>query len=339
MKLLFTVLFHAALLQPVESFKKFLRQRQQSDEAQPTFEAQDPGSDVDVSPQNTFQKFKEIVSRMEQMKRVEQQLGINTKELHKESLREARNVTNDQFTGDPALAAVAGVGPGDFFTKGWTGENAADAKRGKGGCTAWRRTLQCNPSGTRDPLKDKSCEEVIPSGESGFCECGEYAQFAAVDCKHRPFTCESMCVKYAVMTNKQAFYRGRALSPQESMDMFNHLMWGNQTDLQAMRIMTNEMINFVNKAMQYTTEQGREADQALRKFQSMMKQAKKVDAARADAEFAKYKDALKDTPWLSIYKEGGKMISAGQKIQAKVKEVLPFDPLNSPKRARVAPRK
>merc|ERR1719162_1805345 len=57
----------------------------------------------------------------------------------------------DGFTGDPALAIVAGSGGGDYYTQAWTGENAGDTKRGTGGCTGWRSTLQCNPSGPRDP--------------------------------------------------------------------------------------------------------------------------------------------------------------------------------------------
>merc|ERR1719183_3399641 len=164
------------------------------------------------------------------------------------------NDTLQPFVGDPALATVSGAGTADYFTKAWTGENAADPKRGSGGCTAWRRTLQCNPSGTRDPLKDKGCDEVIKADESGFCECGEYAQFAAVDCNHRPFTCESMCVKFAVLTGKPAVYRNQQLNPMQAKIVLDNVMWANQTDLEAMRMMEKELKEYMGRAIQYTTE-------------------------------------------------------------------------------------
>lgn len=229
--------------------------------------------------------------------------------------------------GDPAMAIAAGTGGGgDYFTKRFTSENIADPKRGSGGCTAWRATLQCNPSGIRDPLNDKDCEKVIPAESSGFCECGEYAQFAAVDCNHRPFTCETMCLKFALISHKQAYYKGKALSPQEAEDTVKYLMWANQTDLESMRVMTNELVGFMNRAMQYSTESGNLAKDSLRKFEEKMKVVRQHDAQKAAEEMAKVRAQLAEGPWLGIWRSGQDMVRAGQGIQNVVKSALPFKP-------------
>lgn len=39
-------------------------------------------------------------------------------------------------------------------------------------CVAWRQTGDCSADGGREPDQDKSCDEAIDSGMSGFCECG-----------------------------------------------------------------------------------------------------------------------------------------------------------------------
>lgn len=230
-------------------------------------------------------------------------------------------------TPDFALAVVSGTATGgDYYTKAWTGENIGDTQRGTGGCTAFRRTLQCNPSGPRDAKSDKGCQQVVNSDESGYCECGGYAQFAAVDCKHRPFTCEVMCVKFAVVTGKTAFYRNKALGTAEAQALLDNLMWKNQTDMEAMRMMATEVQDYMDRAMQYTTDTSNQAKASMAKFLDMMKAARAKDAAKAAAAMDKYRKDLKDKPWLRIYENGGKMIAAGQGLQAKVADVLPFDP-------------
>jgi len=253
-----------------------------------------------------------------------------TEPFNPDMIHGAVKASGDQFTGDPALAIVAGTGGGDYYTKAWTGENAGDATRGTGGCTAFRKTLQCNPSGPRDPMKDKGCQEVIDAHESGFCECGGYAQFAAVDCDHRPFTCEVMCVKFAVVTGKPAFYRNQRLDPAQAKMLLNNIMWGNQTDLEAMRMMSAEVKTFMDRALQHTADTADIAKASMKKFLDMMKVAREKDAASAKAEMDAYRKAVKDKPWLKIWETGGKLITAGRGIQAKVREVLPFDPLNAP---------
>jgi|Transcript_99711 hypothetical protein len=239
--------------------------------------------------------------------------------------------SNSTFTiagpgGDPALAIATGTGGGDYFTKMFTSENIADPKRGSGGCTAWRSTLKCNPSGIRDPLRDKTCDKVIGIDESGFCECGQYAQFAAVGCSHRPFTCETMCLKFALVSHKQAYYKGQALTPEQADATVKYLMWANQTDLESMRIMTNELVHFMNRAMQYTTESGKMATESLQKFEEMMKHARTQDANKAAQEMERYRKQLAESPWLGIWRSGQDMVNAGQGIQAMVKDVVPFEP-------------
>merc|ERR1719482_2194440 len=170
----------------------------------------------------------------------------------------SRNLPIDSsvFTSDPALAIVAGSGGGDYYTEAWTGENIGDTRRGNGACTAFRRTLQCDPSGPRAPLQDKGCAQIVNADESGFCECGDYAQFAAVNCDHRPFTCEVMCLKFAVVTGKQAVYRNQALDPAAARTMLEKVTWANQTDLDAMRIMITDIQDFMDRAMEYTNDSG-----------------------------------------------------------------------------------
>eukprot|EP00397_Hematodinium_sp_SG-2012_P067414 GEMP01104482.1.p1 GENE.GEMP01104482.1~~GEMP01104482.1.p1 ORF type:complete len:205 (+),score=44.89 GEMP01104482.1:73-687(+) len=62
-------------------------------------------------------------------------------------------------------------------------------------CVKWRKTFNCDPSGVRDPMGDKNCQEPIPQGESGFCECEGYAHVSAVPCDHGPFSCAQECTK------------------------------------------------------------------------------------------------------------------------------------------------
>ncbi|KAJ8525429.1 hypothetical protein ON010_g15685 [Phytophthora cinnamomi] len=37
-------------------------------------------------------------------------------------------------------------------------------------CIAWRNTGGCSPNGQREPLKDRNCSDIVPSGASGYCE-------------------------------------------------------------------------------------------------------------------------------------------------------------------------
>jgi len=62
-------------------------------------------------------------------------------------------------------------------------------------CVAWRKTLNCDPSGPRDNANDKGCDVVISGMESGFCECANYVQTGAVICGHAPINCATECSK------------------------------------------------------------------------------------------------------------------------------------------------
>ena len=74
-----------------------------------------------------------------------------------------------------------------------------------GSCTAWRNTGGCNPRGPREPASDRDCNDVVPSGASGYCECSNGAQVMASTCDHPPFVCETECGKlYPNPANQQA---------------------------------------------------------------------------------------------------------------------------------------
>lgn len=236
-------------------------------------------------------------------------------------------IDSSVFTSDPALAIVAGSGGGDYYTEAWTGENTGDTRRGTGACTAFRRTLQCDPSGPRAPLQDKGCAQIVNADESGFCECGDYAQFAAVNCAHRPFTCEVMCLKFAVVTGRQAVFRTQPLSPAAARQLLDQVMWANQTDLEAMRSMTKDIESFMAKALELNNARADNARQSMATYLDMMKKARKVDAKAAAEEWHNYRMALKNDPWVQIYRNGDDLIKTGKAIQEKVVEALPFDPV------------
>merc|ERR1712226_977502 len=56
-------------------------------------------------------------------------------------------------------------------------------------CVRWRQTGGCDPDGPREKQGDKACSEEIPTGSSGYCQCGVCAQKTRVrlsTCDHRP---------------------------------------------------------------------------------------------------------------------------------------------------------
>jgi DnaJ-class molecular chaperone len=66
-------------------------------------------------------------------------------------------------------------------------------------CIKWRQTGGCNPNGPREKHGDKACSEVIPTGSSGFCQCGNVKKGTRrareVTCDHRPFSCHTECLQ------------------------------------------------------------------------------------------------------------------------------------------------
>jgi hypothetical protein len=60
-------------------------------------------------------------------------------------------------------------------------------------CVAWRQTTGCNPDAEGEEWNDRSCEEWIPDGWSGYCECEGGVRLALSTCEHSGFTCGSIC--------------------------------------------------------------------------------------------------------------------------------------------------
>lgn len=64
-------------------------------------------------------------------------------------------------------------------------------------CIGWRQTGGCSADGEREPQKDKSCDEVINSRMSGFCECGDGRVVRKPGCSHGEnmddFRCRDVC--------------------------------------------------------------------------------------------------------------------------------------------------
>lgn len=77
----------------------------------------------------------------------------------------------------------------------WSADGKEELPPGGLKCVAWRKTLDCDPSGPRDPKNDKSCTAIVPEGESGYCECENYVQTAAAPCHHRVISCRTECGK------------------------------------------------------------------------------------------------------------------------------------------------
>ena len=64
-------------------------------------------------------------------------------------------------------------------------------------CTAWRQTGGCMPSGEREPGSDRTCDQLVPEGASGYCECDGGRKVMEVGCGHPTFICQEECAKAA----------------------------------------------------------------------------------------------------------------------------------------------
>lgn len=67
-------------------------------------------------------------------------------------------------------------------------------------CVRWRQTGGCNPDGPREKHGDKACSVEIPTGSSGYCQCGNVKKGTTrkvrlVTCDHRPFNCATECLQ------------------------------------------------------------------------------------------------------------------------------------------------
>ena len=68
---------------------------------------------------------------------------------------------------------------------------AREAARGAK-CEGWHQTGRCTPDGPRESHSDRSCDDDVPAGASGYCQCGD-GQAAKSDCDHASFKCQAMC--------------------------------------------------------------------------------------------------------------------------------------------------
>jgi hypothetical protein len=59
-------------------------------------------------------------------------------------------------------------------------------------CEGWHQTGRCTPDGPRESHSDRSCDDDVPAGASGYCQCGD-GQAAKSDCDHASFKCQAMC--------------------------------------------------------------------------------------------------------------------------------------------------
>merc|ERR1719152_435818 len=86
-------------------------------------------------------------------------------------------------------------------------------------CVKWRKTLNCNPSGPRDPVQDKDCTVTIPGTEAGFCECVGYVYAAGAD----PYDRARMYGDKAVVSVNEAVGAARQ-GLQAAKDMIARMM-------------------------------------------------------------------------------------------------------------------
>eukprot|EP00941_MAST-03F_sp_MAST-3F-sp1_P000077 g77.t1 len=61
------------------------------------------------------------------------------------------------------------------------------------GCQRWAQTSNCDGSGAREPLKDKACDDLIRSGNSGYCLCDDGRKAGVSNCIHPEFRCVDKC--------------------------------------------------------------------------------------------------------------------------------------------------
>ena len=57
-------------------------------------------------------------------------------------------------------------------------------------CVGWRQTGACDPNGPREPANDLSCESLVPTAASGYCECFGGRRANPSTCGHSSFTCK-----------------------------------------------------------------------------------------------------------------------------------------------------
>jgi len=210
-------------------------------------------------------------------------------------------------------------------------------------CVGFKKTLQCDPSGPRDITNDHDCAYTVSSEESGFCECGDFEKipnnvFAAVKCIHPPFTCDVMCLKFAVISGKSIEYQGATLTPEEA----NKTLAGEQENPYELGVAKKAEdpppIGAAVKAFakqkaeeleKLTKDVNTKAEKANAEVEEMMKQN-----SRAWEDLHNTAKALRfpggEPVWKGLANAAKEMTKSGQKIQKVVKDVLPWDALAGP---------
>lgn len=73
---------------------------------------------------------------------------------------------------------------------------AAETDGTKIECVYWRQTGGCSGSGGRERQGDRTCDQIIEGGHSGYCECKADGadETYPFDCGHRPLRCDTVCM-------------------------------------------------------------------------------------------------------------------------------------------------
>lgn len=162
-------------------------------------------------------------------------------------------------------------------------------------CVKWRKTLNCNPSGPRDPVQDKDCTVTIAGTESGFCECEGYVHTAASPCGHGPLNCEVECGKVTKLV-REVF--GASYTPNAPVGGNTAFAKGADPYERA-RLYGDKAVTSVNEAV----GAARQGMQAAKDMMARMMSLK---------------------PWHEIAKSGAQAEEAGKKAQEMAKMARPF---------------
>lgn len=207
--------------------------------------------------------------------------------------------------------------------------------------------MNCDPSGPRDEKNDKDCATTVSSELSGWCECGDFetlnyaqnsSQFGAVPCTHPPFTCEAMCLKFAVLSGMSIEYKGATLSSSKANETLAGLQ-DNPFEVDLAKKMQHpppipaSMKEFADKAAKelaaHTADVQKKAEVASQAVEQLMKQNSR---AWEDVHIVatNLRNPGGEPVWKALATQARNMQAAGKKIQGTVKEVLPWNALAGP---------
>jgi len=203
-------------------------------------------------------------------------------------------------------------------------------------CVAWRSTLNCDPSGPRDMHKDKPCGEAVADGESGFCECAGYQQFATVTCHHQPFSCDIMCLRFSVITERLAVFHGESLTREEAIGILEASKSAADPVHRANEIADKASTEMAAKIAQLRSS----GEVAVDHVHDLVMELGKVQEAQLDkqklelnGELDKQKKLLAENSkpaWQQLAEAGRESESAGRAILDNLRTVIPFDTQNPP---------